>query len=77
MGKVKVALTVVSDILMGSVIGIVIGAGLLCLIPLVLIFGILFVIWMSAELIIWAITDKSDDDNNDANIGVNYADDDD
>lgn len=77
MGKFRVILGIAADLLSGAFIGIIIGLGLICLIPLALIFGVLFVIWMLGELCVWSIVDRSDTDSNDAQVGTNYADEDD
>lgn len=77
MGKFRVILSIVGDLLSGVIIGIIVGLGLICLIPLALIFGVLFVIWILGELCVWSIVDRSDNDSNDAQIGTDYADDDD
>jgi hypothetical protein len=74
MGKFRVILGIATDLLSGVVIGIIVGLGLICLIPLALLFGVLFVIWMLGELCVWSIVDRSDNDSNDAQIGTDYAD---
>lgn len=74
MGKFRVILGIATDLLSGAVIGIIVGLGLICLIPLALLFGVLFVIWMLGELCVWSIVDRSDNDSNDAQIGTDYAD---
>ena len=75
--KLKVAFWVFIDILSGFVIGLVLGAGIICLIPLMLIIGILFVIWILGELCVWSIVDKSDNDKDESKNGIEYADEDD
>ena len=61
--KLKVVFWVLVDILSGFVIGLTIGAGIICLIPLLLVFGVLFVIWILGEFIVWKLLDKSDNKN--------------
>lgn len=73
-GKLKMILCVITDILSGFIIGLVLGAGIICLIPLMLVIGVLFVIWILGELCVWSIVDRPDNDKDESENDVVYAD---
>lgn len=72
--KLKAAFWIAVDIFSGFFLGLVIGAGLLCLIPLAIVFGVLFVIWIIAEFIVAALRGDFDKDKP---APIDYADEDD
>lgn len=52
LGKLKVISCIIVDILYGICLGIVLGVGAFCLIPLLIIAGAIFMIWVLIDVTI-------------------------
>ena len=64
--KLKASFWIFIDVTTCFLICLMIGIGIICLLPLVIVFGMLFVIWVLIELLFLWIRNKCEDpDEND------------
>ena len=59
--KLKAAFWIFIDVTTCFLICLMIGIGIICLLPLVIVFGMLFVIWVLIELLFLWIRNKYED----------------